>query len=424
MRRPRNIKFPEKILQKIKPVFIQGGRLSFLQSTFEAFESFLLVPGRVTKKGSHIRDCNDLKRVMIVVVVALIPSLLFGMYNTGWQHYTAMGTQAAQVDFFRVFWYGFLKVLPLLIVSYGVGLGIEFAIAQIRRQEVNEGYLVTGMLIPLIVPVTIPLWMLAVAVAFAVLIGKEIFGGTGMNIWNPALLARAFLFFSYPGYMTGDTIWVDGVSGATPLAQLAEATTPLAQVTNTLTQAAESTSWLGRMAESVGLTEVFSHITEVFASLSQAGTIPGLPSWTDMFLGFVPGSVGETSVLCILLGAAILLFTGVASWKVMLSCVAGASLMALAGNIPIHYHLVMGGFTFGCVFMATDPVTGPQTETGKWIFGFLIGLLTILIRLFNPGYPEGMMLAVLLMNTFAPLIDHAVVAANVRRRKKRIAAHG
>jgi Na+-transporting NADH:ubiquinone oxidoreductase subunit B len=297
------------------------------------------------------------------------------MFNTGWQYYTAMGAIAARAGFFRIFWYGFLKVLPLLVVSYVTGLGIEFTVAQIRGHQVNEGYLVTGMLIPLIVPVTIPLWMLAVAVAFSVLIGKEIFGGTGMNIWNPALLARAFLFFAYPGYMTGESIWVDGFSGATPLALLTGGTAPL-------------------------------------------------ELWRDMFLGLVPGSVGETSVVCILLGAAILLFTGVASWKVMLSCVGGAFLMSLAGSIPFHYHLVMGGFAFGCVFMATDPVTGPQTETGKWIFGFLIGVLTIIIRLFNPGYPEGMMLAILLMNTFAPLIDHTVVSVNVRRRMKRIAAHG
>ena len=382
MKRPNKIKFPENIIRRIKPVFSKGGRLSFLHATFDAFESFLLVPETVTRKGSHVRDCNDLKRVMIVVVIALIPCLLFGMYNTGWQHYTAMGTRAAGTGFFQIFWFGFLKVLPLLVVSYVTGLGIEFTIAQIRGHQVNEGYLVTGMLIPLIVPVTIPLWMLATAVAFSVLIGKEIFGGTGMNIWNPAMLTRAFLFFSYPRHMTGDSIWVDGISGATPLAQ----------------------------------------ITETAGSV--AGITDGLPSWIHMFLGLVPGSVGETSVVCVLLGAAILLFTGVASWKIMVSCIAGAGLMSLAGNIPLHYHLVMGGFAFGCVFMATDPVTSPQTETGKWIFGFLIGLFTVLIRLFNPGYPEGMMLSVLLMNTFAPLIDHTVVAVSTGRRMKKIATHG
>jgi len=372
------MKWIENIIEKIKPAFSKGGRLAFLHSTFNAFETFLMVPGTVTGKGSHTRDCNDLKRVMIVVVIALIPCLLFGMYNTGLQHYLAMDPRAELPGFFPVFWYGFLKVLPLVIVSYVVGLGIEFTIAQIRGHEVNEGYLVTGMLIPLIVPVTIPLWMLALAVAFAVLIGKEIFGGTGMNIWNPALLARAFLFFSYPAYMTGGKVWVvDGTSGATPLAALAEGT-PLQE----------------------------------------------LPSWTDMFLGFIPGSVGETSLVCILLGAAILLYTGVASWKIMISCVAGAVLIALTGDIPVHYHLVMGGFAFGCVFMATDPVTSPQTETGKWIFGFLTGALTITIRLYNPGYPEGMMLAILLMNTFSPLIDHVVVSVNVKRRIKRIARHG
>ncbi|MDD2539048.1 MAG: NADH:ubiquinone reductase (Na(+)-transporting) subunit B [Bacteroidales bacterium] len=367
----------EKIIERIRPAFSKGGPFAFLHSTFDAFETFLLVPGTVTRKGSHIRDCNDLKRVMIVVVIALVPCLLFGMYNTGLQHYTAMGAGSQLPGFFSIFWYGFLKVLPLVIVSYIVGLGIEFTVAQIRGHEVNEGYLVTGMLIPLIVPVTIPLWMLALAVAFSVLIGKEIFGGTGMNIWNPALLARAFLFFSYPGYMTGDKVWIDGFTGATPLA-----------------------SW------------------------SEGAVITDTHSWTDMFLGFIPGSVGETSVVCILLGAAILLYTGVASWKIMLSCVAGAALTGLLGDIPVHYHLVAGGFAFGCVFMATDPVTSPQTETGKWIYGFLTGALTITIRLYNPGYPEGMMLAILLMNTFSPLIDHTVVSVNVKRRMKRIKAHG
>jgi Na+-transporting NADH:ubiquinone oxidoreductase subunit B len=368
----------EKIVNRIKPVFSKGGKLGFLHSTFDAFESFLLVPATVTGKGSHIRDCNDLKRVMIVVVIALVPCLLFGMYNTGLQHYLAMGPGAELPGFFQIFWYGFLRVIPLVIVSYVVGLGIEFTVAQVRGHEVNEGYLVTGMLIPLIVPVTIPLWMLATAVAFSVLIGKEIFGGTGMNIWNPALLARAFLFFSYPGYMTGDKVWIDGFSGATPLALWTE----------------------------------------------QAGAAQTMPSWRDMFLGFIPGSVGETSVVCIMLGAAILIYTGVASWKIMVSCLAGASLTGLLGGIPVHYHLVMGGFAFGCVFMATDPVTSPQTEAGKWFYGALIGILTVIIRLFNPGYPEGMMLAILLMNTFAPLIDHYVVAVHVKRKMKRIAANG
>ncbi len=404
------IQFPDKLMRKMAPAFRKGGPLSFLHSTFEAFEAFLLVPDRVTDKGSHIRDANDLKRVMIVVVIALVPSLLFGMFNTGWQYYTALGTTTAQVGFLQIFWYGFLKVLPLLVVSYVTGLGIEFAIAQIRGHQVNEGYLVTGMLIPLIVPVTIPLWMLALAVAFSVLIGKEIFGGTGMNIWNPALLARAFLFFAYPGYMTGESVWIDGSSGATPLALLTGGTAPLEHLSSLavpLEQLTEHASIWTRMA---------SHF--------HIGVVPELPSWTDLFIGLVPGSVGETSVICILLGAAILIFTGVASWKIMLSCASGAFLMSLAGGIPFHYHLVMGGFAFGCVFMATDPVTSAQTETGKWIFGFLIGVMTVIVRLFNPGYPEGMMLAILLMNTFAPLIDHIVVAVHVKRRMKRIAAHG
>jgi Na+-transporting NADH:ubiquinone oxidoreductase subunit B len=352
-------------------------KFTFLRSTIDAFDAFLRVPDTVTRKGSHIRDCNDLKRVMIVVVIALIPCLLFGMYNTGLQHYLASGIGAGLPGFWQIFWYGFLKVLPLVIVSYVVGLGIEFTVAQIRGHEVNEGYLVTGMLIPLIMPVTVPLWMLALAVAFAVIIGKEIFGGTGMNIWNPALLARAFLFFSYPSHMSGDDVWTDGFSGATPLAGLSE-----------------GTSW------------------------------EGMASWRDMFLGFIPGSVGETSVPCILLGAALLLYTGVASWKIMASCVAGAGIICLLTGQPLHYHLVMGGFAFGCVFMATDPVTSPQTESGKWVYGLLTGAMTLIIRLYNPGYPEGMMLSILLMNTFTPLIDHYVVSINMKRRIKRTAGHG
>lgn len=367
-----------KQIDKIKPSFEKGGKLSWLHSTFDAFESFAFVPKTVTRKGSHIRDCVDLKRIMIVVVVALLPAFCFGMYNIGYQHNLAIG---GSMTFWPMVWYGFLKILPLYLVSYIVGLGIEFASAQIRGHEVNEGYLVTGMIIPLIMPVEVPLWMLALAVAFAVIIGKEVFGGTGMNIWNPALLARAFLFFAYPSHMSGDSVWVDGVSGATPLAVAAEG----------------------------GQT----------------------PSFLDMFIGLIPGSIGETSTIAILIGAVILLFTGVASWRIMLSSVIGALAVGFLANavapegasmmaMSPWNHLVMGGFAFGTVFMATDPVTSSQTNVGKWIYGFLIGAFAIAIRLFNPGYPEGMMLSILLMNTFAPLIDHCVVNANIRRRMKRV----
>ncbi|NCB19710.1 MAG: NADH:ubiquinone reductase (Na(+)-transporting) subunit B [Bacteroidia bacterium] len=378
-----------KLVDNIKPTFSKGGKLGFLHSTFDAFETFLFVPDVVTAKGTHIRDSIDLKRTMTIVIMALVPALLFGMWNTGHQHFLSTG---AETDFLATFFYGFWKVIPMVIVSYGVGLGIEFAAAQIRGHEVNEGYLVTGMLIPLIMPVDLPLWMLALAVAFSVIIGKEVFGGTGMNIWNPALIARAFAFFAYPSYMSGDKVWiaglgkgegiVDGFSGATPLAN------------------------------------------------AQAGL--ELPSFQDMFFGFIPGSVGETSTLAILIGAALLIYTGIASWKIMVSTVAGGLLTGLLLNalapspdsylaIPAWYHLVMGGFAFGAVFMATDPVTGAQTERGKWIYGFLIGLLAVTIRVFNPGYPEGMMLAILLMNTFAPLIDHVVVQKNIKRRLRRAA---
>ena len=364
------------IIHKVRPTFSKGGKLSFLYSTFEAFESFLYVPCRVTRKGSHVRDAIDLKRIMTVVIIALMPALLFGMWNVGYQHYLSTGTSPG---FIMTLWYGFLKVIPLVLVSYIVGLGIEFASAQIRGHEVNEGYLVTGMLIPLIMPPDVPLWMLALAVAFAVIIGKEVFGGTGMNIWNPALIARAFLFFAYPSHMTGSTVWIAGMTKGTNIVDGFSGATPLANA-------------------AAGL---------------------DIPSVSQLFWGVIPGSVGETSVFAILLGAAILLFTGVASWKIMFSCVAGALGLGILVGEPSS-HLLLGGFAFGAVFMATDPVTAAQTETGKWIYGFLIGALTVCIRVFNPGYPEGMMLAILLMNTFAPLIDHYVVQGSVRRRMKRI----
>ena len=390
------------IIDKIKPSFEKGGKFGFLHSTFDAFETFLYVPDTVTVKGSHVRDCVDLKRIMIIVVMALVPSMLFGIWNTGYQHDLAFGLDWG---FWQMVWYGILKVIPLYLVSYIVGLAIEFTSAQIRGHEVNEGYLVSGMLIPLIVPVDVPLWMLAIAVAFAVIIGKEVFGGTGMNIWNPALLCRAFLFFSYPSKMSGDTIWTGGLTR----------------------YMAEGTAF----QSGNGLVDAFSGATPmVYAGangvqgLTNAGT-----SFMDMFIGTIPGAVGETSVIAILLGAVILIWTGVASWKVMVSSVLGA--LAIGGlcnliggtpymELPAYYHLVMGGFAFGTVFMATDPVTSAQTETGKWIYGFLIGALTVTVRLFNPGYVEGMMLAILLMNTFAPLIDHYVIEGSIKRRAKKV----
>ena len=368
-------------------LFEKGGKLWFLHSTIDAFDTFLRVPGTVTRTGAHVRDAVDLKRIMIIVVLALVPAALFGMWNVGYQHSLATGVESG---LFANFWYGLLKVLPLYIVAYLVGLGIEFASAQIRNEEVNEGYLVSGMLIPLIVPVDVPLWMLAIAVAFAVLFGKEVFGGTGMNFLNPALLCRAFLFFSYPSKMSGSEVWislrngeslVDGVTGATPLA----------------------------------------YANEGLAAVNNAG----FSAW-DLFAGTVPGSVGETSVIAILIGAVILIWTGVASWKIMISFVGGALLVGWLGNvcgatdIPAWYQLIMGGFAFGTVFMATDPVTSAQTECGKWIYGFLVGALCVVVRLFNPGYAEGMMLAILLMNTFAPLIDHYVTSAAISRRMKRV----
>ena len=365
-------------------IFEKGGKFYWLHSTIDAFESFLHVPGTVTRKGSHVRDAIDLKRLLILVVIAAAPAALFGMWNVGYQHGLAVGD--LRLNLLGNFWYGFLRVLPLYVVSYVVGLGIEFACSQVRGEEVSEGYLVSGFFIPLIVPVDIPLWMLALAVAFAVLFGKEVFGGTGMNIVNPAILARAFLFFSYPNYMSGSQCWihykageqlVDGFTGATPLA------------------------------------------------LDGAAAQYGTGFW-DLFIGTVPGSVGETSVIAILLGAAILLWTGIASWKIMCAGVLGALFVGgigdLAGisTIPCYMQLLYGGFAFGIVFMATDPVTSAQTECGKWIYGFLIGALCIVVRLFNPGYAEGMMLAILLCNIFAPLIDHCVVSVHLSRKEKKL----
>ena len=376
----------EKFLDKIRPNFQKGGKYQYLQSTFDAFDTFLFVPGHVTKKGSHIRDGIDLKRTMFMVVMAVMPAMFFGMWNVGYLHFLNINETAT---FIETFFYGFLKVLPLIIVSYVAGLGVEFIFAQMRGHEVNEGFLVSGILIPLIVPVSTPLWMVAVATIFAVIIGKEVFGGTGMNIVNPALLARAFLFFAYPSSMSGDKVWIaeqaDGTTGATPLGDLLTAT--------------------------------------------DKAQIDALPSVMESFIGTIPGSVGETSTLAILLGGLFLLFTGIASWRVMLSVFAGGYAMGLIFNavdanvymaLPAHMHLVIGGFAFGAVFMATDPVTAAQTNTGKYIYGILIGVIAVLIRVVNPAYPEGMMLAILLLNVFAPTIDYYVVQSNIKRRMKRL----
>ncbi|MDA3780237.1 MAG: NADH:ubiquinone reductase (Na(+)-transporting) subunit B [Bacteroidales bacterium] len=376
-----------KYIDKIKPNFEKGGKLEKLHSTFEAFESFLFVPDAVTRKGSHIRDAIDMKRTMTAVILALFPALLFGIFNVGYQHALSVGETGTILE---LFWFGLLKVFPIIVVSYVVGLGIEFGFAQARGHEVNEGFLVSGMLIPLIIPVDTPLWMVALATAFAVIIGKETFGGTGMNIFNPALTARAFLFFAYPSYMSGNMVWVngllenkhvvDGFSGATPLAEAA------------------------------------------------AGNFDSIASVKDMFFGFIPGSIGETSTFAIIIGALILLYTGIANWRIMFSVILGGLAMGYIFNflainlymeIPPYQHLLMGGFAFGAVFMATDPVTGTQTNKGKYIYGFLIGILAIIIRVLNPAYPEGMMLAILLMNVFAPLIDHYIIEGNIKRRMKR-----
>jgi Na+-transporting NADH:ubiquinone oxidoreductase subunit B len=376
-----------KKIDKIKPHFTEGGRFGKLRSVFEGFESFLFVPNKVTYKGSHIRDSIDLKRTMSIVIIALVPALLFGAYNVGLQHFRSIGAEEGTLS---MFWFGFLKILPLIVVSYVTGLGIEFIAAQIRGHEINEGFLVTGILIPLIMPIDIPLWMLALATAFAVIIGKEVFGGTGMNVFNPALTARAFLFFSYPGWMTGEKVWTEGLSKGQNIIDGFSGATPLA--------------------------------------LCAAGETTKIPSFMQMFIGTIPGSIGETSTVAILLGALILIITGIGSWKIIVSVFAGGLVMGLLLNafavnpfmeLPVYYHFVMGGFAFGAVFMATDPVSGSQTEKGKWIYGFMIGVMSILIRVINPAYPEGVMLAILLMNVFAPLIDYYVIQSSINRRLKR-----
>lgn len=381
-----------KYLDKIKPSFQPDGKLHAFRSIFEGFETFLYVPNDTAKSGTNIHDAIDSKRIMSMVVIALMPALLFGMYNIGYQNYAATGT-LQNAGFFSIFFYGFLAVLPKILVSYIVGLGIEFAWAQWKGEEIQEGYLVSGIIIPMIVPVNCPLWILALACAFAVIFAKEIFGGTGMNIFNVALVARAFLFFSYPQKMSGDSVWVstdsiwglgntlpDGFTAATPLGQIGQGMEPSSSI-------------------------------------------------CDMITGFIPGSIGETSVIAIALGAIILITTGIASWKTIISVFVGGTVMGLIftatgqSTIPFYEHLILGGFAFGAVFMATDPVTSARTECGKYVYGFLIGAMAIIIRVMNPGYPEGMMLAILLMNMFAPLIDYCVVQRNISKRMKRLTSN-
>ena len=378
------MKLFKNILESVKPLFVKGGKLEKMYPAYDAFETFLFVPDHTTKSGSHIRDAVDLKRTMAFVVLSLIPCIIFGMWNICDQYFNAI---SVETNFLNNLIFGFWKFLPLLAVSYAVGLSVEFAFAISRGHSVNEGYLVTGMLIPLIMPVDVPLWMLAVSVVFAVVIGKEVFGGTGMNILNPALTARAFLFFAYPSSMSGDKVWVhgagvDGYSGETILGALASNTSSW-----------DNLKW----------------------------------NFNDALIGYIPGSVGETSFIAIIIGALILIFSGVGSWRIILSTFLGGYLTALLFNFwgvnflmstPAHIHLLIGGFAFGAVFMSTDSVSGSQTNKGKIIYGLLIGFFAIVIRVFNPAYPEGMMLAILLMNVFAPLVDHYVVGANIKRRLK------
>lgn len=380
-----------KYIDKIKPNFEEGGKLHAFQSVFDGFETFLFVPNTTSKSGVNVHDAIDSKRIMSFVVISLLPALFFGMYNVGYQNFVA--ATGAAGGFWEMFGFGFLAVLPKILVSYIVGLGIEFVVAQWKHEEIQEGYLVTGIIVPMIVPVECPLWIIAVACAFAVIFAKEIFGGTGMNIFNVALVTRAFLFFSYPSAMSGDACWVakDSILG----------------LGNTLPDTFTMATPLGEAATNIPLTS----------------------SLCDQIIGLIPGSIGETSVVAIALGAIILLWSGVASWKTMVSVFVGGAVMALifnasgleseAATMPWYQHIVLGGFCFGAVFMATDPVTSARTECGKYIYGFLIGAMAIIIRVLNPGYPEGMMLAILLMNLFAPLIDYFVVQSNIDKRARR-----
>lgn len=385
----------KNLLDNVRPHFEKGGKFEKLYPVYDGFATFLFVPGHTTHTGAHIRDGVDLKRTMVTVILALVPCLLFGMWNAGNLHYAALGLE---VGFWEKFLFGAERIIPMVVVSYAVGLGIEFAFCVIKKHQINEGYLVTGMLIPLIMPIDIPLWMVALSVVFAVVIGKEVFGGTGMNILNPALTARAFAFFAYPTWMSGDQVWI-----------------------NTSTKAGQS------------VVDGYSGAT-VLGSYATGGEVQY--SVLDMFLGTIPGSIGETSTLLVIVGAIMLIFTGIGSWRIMLSGVIGAVAMGLIFNavapyalspeqqrfmaVPFWQQLIMGGFAFGIVFMATDPVSASQTERGKWIYGFLVGFFAIMIRVFNPAYPEGIMLAILFMNVMAPLIDHYVVQANINKRKKRL----
>ena len=396
------MKFIRNQLDGQKHNFEKGGKWEKFYFAYEAFDTFLFVPNTTAGvKGVQVRDAIDMKRLMMTVIIAMVPCLLFGMWNVGHQHFLAIGQLDA--TFGQKFWIGIVKTVPIIVVSYGVGLGIEFLFSTLRRHPVNEGFLVTGMLIPLVMPPDIPLWQVAIATAFAVIIGKEAFGGTGMNVVNIALTARAFLYFAYPTDISGE-VWtylgegaktIAGYSGATPLAVAAAST---------------------------------GNVVSEFNSFGSSWGADGIYSFSNMFLGSMPGCIGETSTLMCLIGAAILIITGVGSWKIIFSVFAGAFGMGLFLNLvgsnpftqmPAHYHLVMGGLAFGAVFMATDPVTATHTETGKWFYGALIGIFTVLVRVFNPAYPEGIMLAILLMNVFAPLIDYFVVSANKKRRLQR-----
>ena len=432
------MKFLRNYLNKIKPKFEEGGKLHAFRSLFDGFETFLFVPKDTSKSGVNIHDAIDSKRIMSLVVIALIPSLLLGMYNIGLQNAIAAGT-AATTCWFDMFLYGLVVTLPKIVVTYAVGLGIEFTVAQWKKEEIHEGFLVSGILIPMIVPVGCPLWVLALATAFAVIFAKEVFGGTGMNIVNVALIARAFIFFAYPQVISGDGVWVateqicglgadvvvpanvDGYTCATALQQIANY--DLAEVQKI---AGDTTlTYANEFANGAPLANA-----NTFHLASEGATAVTALSVSDMLFGFMPGSIGETSVIAIALGAMLLLFTGVASWKTMLSVFVGGIVMAVlfqftmpdnpVAQIPFWQHLILGGFCFGAVFMATDPVTSARTEKGKYIYGFGIGAMAILIRVMNPGYPEGMMLAILLMNVVAPFIDYCVVQSNVKARAKRV----
>jgi len=391
------MEFLKKKILELRPDFEKGGKYSQFHTLFDGFATFLFTPDRVSSGGTHIKAGIDLKRTMFFVILAMIPALLFGIFNVGHQHFLALGEFAGSPmnGFWDKVMYGAIKVLPIVVVSYSVGLGIEFFVASKKGHAINEGFLVSGMLIPLVLPPDIPLWMVALSTAFAVIFAKEVFGGTGMNVLNVALTARVFLFFAYPTFMSGDLVWIsekpDVYSGATALANAAATGTPF----------------------KISADQNWNY------------------SLQDMVVGLIPGSIGETSKIAILLGAAFLVITGIGSGVIMLSVVLGALLMGLIFNgigltpfmnMPFHLHLAMGGLLFGAVFMATDPVTAAHTGTGKWIYGLLVGMMAVMIRVFNPAYPEGIMLAILFGNVMAPLIDYYVVQANIARRNKRLAA--